>query len=464
MKNKIFYIRMFSLCLVVFLCLSGCGYNRNNGSTQEMTQLSDDSLDKDLKASDRAIVIRMNTSKQMMTFQTISSGARYDLNYTGTTDFADKYGQAISAEQLSLGEIVDVVLSLHSKTLVSLQIAGDTFTLSGVESYSYNQNKQMLSVGKDRYKADQNLVAVIGNEIGNMMDLDENDILTIKGIGRKVYAVTLEKGHGYLRLSGEESFQGGWVEIGSKIMKPISEDMLLLVPEGDYEMRITYHGFGGSKSVHIDRDKETLVDVSDLKGELLKTGMITFTITPPEAHLYLNGEDTDYSFPIELEYGVYQMDVKCEGYTSIRKYLSVGKENAEIQIEMDAKTDSSSSSSKSSSSSTTAQISSANNTVSSNINNQGKASSSSSTTSQSSTDSGDVLTTSPQLYIDSPDDVEVYFDAAYKGIAPLNFTKSAGTHVITLRRDGYVTKSYTITLENTQEDETYSFNDLQEDE
>lgn len=64
------------------------------------------------------------------------------------------------------------------------------------------------------------------------------------------------------------------------------------------------------------------------------------------------------------------------------------------------------------------------------------------------------------LYIDSPNDVEVYYDGIYKGIAPLHFTKSAGTHVISLRRDGYETKSYTITLDSSTENETYSFNDL----
>ena len=68
--------------------------------------------------------------------------------------------------------------------------------------------------------------------------------------------------------------------------------------------------------------------------------------------------------------------------------------------------------------------------------------------------------TSNQLIIDSPEGAEVYFDGAYKGVAPISFTKTAGTHVVVLRKDGYKSKTYTLNLTGV-ESETYSFNALQ---
>ncbi|MDD3413079.1 MAG: PEGA domain-containing protein [Lachnospiraceae bacterium] len=465
MKKLIFLIILVSVLLV------GCGSKQEN---QTVTAMKEDTVsEEELKASDTAVLIRKNTQEKKVTFQTLSTGARYDLTYTGTTQLYDKYGQAIVMDQVELGEIVDIIISLHSKALTSLNVSSEAFTISEVENQKINEKKGMFSLGSDNYKITDNLVVVTGDTVGEIMDLNEEDTLTVKGIGRQIYSVILETGHGYVRLKGDEYFQGGWVEIG-KIIKPITTDMLLLVPEGAYDMRITYHGFGGSKSVKVDRDKETVVDVSDLKGELLKIGKLSFHITPSDATLYINGEKTDYNQMVELEYGVYQMVVTAKDYTDIKKYLSVGKEMAEIEITMEEKSSSSSSSSKSSkSSSNSSSSNSLNNSSSSRSSSSSKRSSSSSINSNSGKAGGsesidvgeneeeDVIDgTENLLYIDSPEDVEVYYDGIYKGIAPLHFTKSAGTHVITLKLDGYETKSYTITLDSSIENETYSFNDL----
>ena len=47
---------------------------------------------------------------------------------------------------------------------------------------------------------------------------------------------------------------------------------------------------------------------------------------------------------------------------------------------------------------------------------------------------------------------QVYFDGTYKGIAPVEFKKQAGEHVIILRLDGYETKMYTIDVVSDGED------------
>lgn len=65
--------------------------------------------------------------------------------------------------------------------------------------------------------------------------------------------------------------------------------------------------------------------------------------------------------------------------------------------------------------------------------------------------------------MNEPYDVEVYLDGSYKGISPIGIRKEPGTHVITLRRDGYVTKSYTVTLSDNNEDENFDFRELKEE-
>lgn len=492
-------ILILLICLIsVSISLTACNQNKEIVKDLEEDEVTSSLPEDDnLKASDTAIVINIDQNLKTIIFQTITSSERYEVTFDGITEFYDKYGQALSSAQINKGDIVDVIVSIHSKKLNSLQLATGYFEKTRVDSYSIKPNKGMLSIGNDNYKISADLPVFFGEYVGKLSDINENDVLTLKGIDRNIYSVTVDSGHGYVRLIGEEYFKGGWIECG-KVIKPITENMLLLVPEGKYEMRVTYHGFGGTKSVTVTRDKETLVDVSDLKGELLKTGKVSISVVPDNADVYINGEKTDYNIPIELEYGVYQVDIVCSGYKSLRKYLSVGNENATVTFNLEESdgtdeesedsepntlpTDTNKDSnliynigSKTTSSSSvkddnidTQNTENTNNTLQNTPRNRLTNSTSvknyedndRTMLHEDSQTGEDIITTTAQVYIDSPEGVEVYFDGSYKGIAPINFTKEAGTHVVTLRKDGFVTKSYTLTLGNTDADETYSFNML----
>ena len=46
------------------------------------------------------------------------------------------------------------------------------------------------------------------------------------------------------------------------------------------------------------------------------------------------------------------------------------------------------------------------------------------------------------------------------GIAPVTYDKTPGDHTITLRKSGYITRSYSINIADDDKDVTYSFPDL----
>ena len=65
-----------------------------------------------------------------------------------------------------------------------------------------------------------------------------------------------------------------------------------------------------------------------------------------------------------------------------------------------------------------------------------------------------------RVRIEEPSGAEVYKDGNYLGIAPISFKKSPGTYIITLRRNGYQTRSYTISVDNEEKDASFSFSEL----
>jgi hypothetical protein len=280
------------------------------------------------------------------------------------------------------------------------------------------------------------------------MDVVAQDTVTISGIGHTIYSVSVEKGHGYLRLKNEQALIGGWIEVGNSVIKEITEDMLLVVPEGSYQVLLSNDGVSCTKDVVIERNKEIVLDVGDLEIATNKTGRILFNVTPDSATVTVDGEPVDISRAVELSYGIHQVHLEADGYDSLTKYIQVGSENASISFTLEESAEEESISENSLPTELTAdseddtQTSISENSISENT---------------------ITASSSNKVYIDEPEDVEVYLDSNYIGIAPVSFKKTVGSHTISLRKSGYTTKSYTIYLYNDGEDITYSFTDLEKE-
>ena len=379
-------------------------------------------------SADTAVIKQINRSKETIVFYNLVRERSYTLNYDGTTGLYDKYGSSVSMEQLKEGDIVDITFLKSKKMLASIQMSETSFCLDDVERFTINEKKQEITIGENTYRFEDELLIFSKGKQAELMDINQVDTLVVQGIDRTVYSIAIDKGHGYLRLKNDEYFWGGWIEVGQEIIRPIEEDMLLVVPEGKYEVVVSTKGITETKTVNIKRDRETELDLGDLKREdKKKFGTLLIAVRPDSAEVYIDGERADISEPCKVEYGIHQLMAKAEGYQTVIQYIKVGQESAGIEIVMEKETAGSVSSN------------STGNTVSGN----------------------DTVTASGgKLTIDAPDKVEVYLDGSYVGITPVSFTKTVGIHVITLRAKGYETKSYTINIENTTTNESMSFSEL----
>ena len=438
--------KIVCILLMIVLSISGCGQASTAGTAQntvtlQTTEESDrvdtgfavtnpDSYD----SADTAVLVDINSVDNTVTLLNLDLGKQYTLSVDGTTRYADKYGKAISLEQLGEGDIVDVTFLKTKKHLTTMQLSRSAWQYDDVERYELNTVRREVTIGEEVFKLSRDTRYFSQGHSIEEMDLNPSDILTFHGIDTTVLSVTVEKGHGYLRLVNDENFIGGWLEIGQEQIVRITEDMLVTVPEGSYQVDISYNGGGGTKSVVINRNEETTLDIGDLEVAEAQYGMVLFSMNPSGAELYIDGSQADPSQPITLEYGIHQIIAKADGYKSLTQYLRVAQESAGVDVELD-KADSDSDSDESTGSS---------------------ASTSSTATSATS----DTTTTYYRVHIDAPENVEVYLDGNYVGISPCSFKKTSGSHVITLRKSGYETRSYTVQVDEEKKDVSYSFVDL----
>lgn len=436
-KKKFVFALLAFMTAMSIMVLAACGNPRKTDpGTQEagtegsedpdigFTAAGVDSFD----SADTAILMQKNKKDNTITFWNLTVGRSYTLSYDGTTQICDKYGEALSLDQVNPGDIVDVTFLKSRKHLTTLRISSETWSLDQVTYFEIDQRRGEATVGQEaqKLKITKNTKYFSDGRSIAVEELNPADTLSFQGIDSEVLTVKIERGHGYLRLSGDEKFIGGWIEIGQSRIQRITEDMLLPVPEGTYSVLISKNGNEGEKTAVIRRNEETVLDISDIEVAEPEVGTLLFSLTPSSAKLYVDGERVDTSTPVSLVYGIHQLIARADGYQTLTQYVRVGEPSAGLNISLDPVDNTEESTEKSSEKSTEA----------------------------------DTATDYYKVYIDAPKDAEVYLDGEYVGIVPCSFRKEAGSHVVILRKSGCIPKSYTLQIDSEKKDISYSFDEL----
>lgn len=369
-----------------------------------------------------AIITKISELNHTISFYDYSLGKSYTLSYDGVTRFADKYNTAMSIGQLQPGTMVDISFLKSDKLLVSLRENKDAFSMTDLTGFSFNTNTKVFTYKEDSYRIDDSTILLNEDGKASFGDLNSIDRISITGIDTTIYAIRIDEGHGYLSFKNDEYFIGGFCEIGKDI-QIISDNMFITLPEGNHDVHISAKGVDAVKKISITPGEEHILDLGDIEIEEAKMGQVIFVVDPEEAAVLVDGKVIDLDKILELEYGLHQVVVSAKGYDTLVRYLKVAEEKATLTITLDK------------------------------------------TEVENSTKKEEEIskTDGYYVYITSPSDVEVYVDNVYIGMSPVAFAKKSGTHSITLRKTGYVTRSFNVAIENTAEDVRYAFDSLTEE-
>lgn len=406
----------------------------------------------DYDSTDTAIVVKRSVLEKKLSFRNLDTGKQYTLNVTEASCLFNRDGGPLTLEQIMPGMVVDISFLKRGKTLTTLAETNSAFNIQNLTDFEVSDLGKSITINGSKYKISDMCVVASGLDVVTPMDIASSDILNVRGYDREVISIIIDKGHGYLRLSGDESFIGGWIEVGPSIIRQITENMILTVPEGVYDVSVSNEGSGGTRKIEINRGQETTLDVSDLVCEAV-SGSVQFDVTPSDAKVYVDGKLIDASAPVTLTYGIHLVTFKADGYNKLSKYVKVGQEYATLPIVMEEeKVETPTPSPSVSVSPTPSPAGDISVTPDPGIG---------VTDSPVQTDNS-VAVQNYFVNIEKPEGVEVYLDGAYVGLSPLKFPKVSGSHEIVLRSEGCQTRSFTVNIDEEKSDISYTFPELRE--
>lgn len=434
------YVKFVFGMLLICIGLAGCSRQETPSDTT--------AYDPYAAAEQMTAVIKsMDIDAGRMSFLNVNDGTEYDLIYNNGVDVRNKYDEIISGTMLKLGEIVDIVYNTESSKLLEIKLNPDAWEVREISGFEFDKaNKQALILNQIYHYTDDLVIFSQDKQIG-INEVCREDQITARGYGGKLCSLTVDLGHGYVKLENYDTYIGGMIEIGYDVIVPVTEDMLLTVREGTYQLKITKGEHSGYKNVVVTRDEECTINLIELQIAPDPVGSLYFDVTPADAKVMIDGETIDTSQTIELTYGKHQIRVSAEGYETKEGYITVRDAYKIFTIELSGgeetqdTTDSGSGGTASTTETTTESTS-------------GQTGS----TEEGATES---QATGNTVTIEKPVGAYCYVDGDYKGTVPCTFDKVPGSHVVTFAMSGCLVKSYTIQCLDNGKDDSYSFDNLQ---
>lgn len=429
--------------IMILLICAGCQGKKSDTSTEV--------YDPYQAAESLTAVIRIiDFNAGIMSFQGIMDGEQYDLYYNNGVDVRNKYDEIMSGTLLEPGEIVDIVYNTKNQKLLEIKRNPDAWEVQNLSGFQLNRVDKQAEILNQIYSYTNDLVVISDGKPIEKEELCSEDQLIARGYGGTLYSLTVELGHGYVRLEDYDTYIGGMIEIGYDVIVPVTEDMLLTVREGTYKLKITKGEHSGYKNVVVTKNEESTVSLKELQIAPDPVGMLYFDVTPSEARVMIDGETIDTSQTLELTYGKHQIQVTAEGYETKQGYITVSAAYKIFTIELE-RTDGEADAD----AGTTASGSTE--SVSTTTEENGNMTETTETGEGVSTES---QTTGNTVTIEKPIGAYCYVDGNYMGNVPVTFDKTAGSHVITFSMKGCLAKSYTIQCQDNGQDDTYSFDAL----
>ena len=449
--EKVFPIMLgFACILIIIVAIMAITKGQGKGSASALLlagkeeEGEDQAGDLEYDKQILGVIKEVNRENNNITLLDTAKKTDVVVNYNSGTAIYDKYEQATVLEQLKLGEIVDAYYNSDNFSLIKLQISKQAWEYKNASKWSIDTIDKVFTIVDDKYKYGKDIIILNNDTLLKPDDLNEKDLLTIKGYEREICSIQVTKGHGTITFEEYGDFIGGIMYVGNDAILPITDDMVVTVREGEYDVTLENGDLTGTVTTRVKNNENVLLNMSEFKKPPVKYGLVSFEIVPEGAGLYVDDEIQAYDKPMKLEYGEHMVKVIQDGYETYENTIIVDEASKTIAIELEVPLD---------------DTEEDESNFDQKDDNGDKKAEDDLKDYESNSEGGKQIS-GQVIYILEPEGASVYLDGKLKGIAPVSFPKITGNHYITLIKSGYETKTYTIEASDDGEDAYFSFPEM----
>ncbi|MCR5829249.1 MAG: PEGA domain-containing protein [Lachnospiraceae bacterium] len=264
----------------------------------------------------------------------IESGSDVEFTFTAATDIRTSYGKIIGAPLLKVGDIVTASTADGSK-LDSIKGSGDFKTHKDVMRFRIDSSIGRLTAGNNVYKYDDRILVLDGERFIDIDDLNDLDVISLYYKDNRIFFIKVVSSHGFLTFSGTDDFDGGSIRVnGNYIAQQISPDLTIPLAVGDHSVYVENLELSASADIRIESHKTAVFDLSPFGRVPVTYGDVTFNINPEGALLYIDGVNTLYNEAVSIPEGSHSIRVELGGYISFSGTIHVNTSGGTFNISL----------------------------------------------------------------------------------------------------------------------------------
>lgn len=334
-------IRILFVMFLTLLILGGCdnqGKGVTSGKGLYHPDKNEDVVEKvvSVKEKDIFVVMEINQEEGSVLLQKGEDKIQqFSYLFDEKSLLYDKYKKLIQFDKLEVGDVVNLETDNTKQKIKTLTLSKQVWKIDDVSDLIVESNGEIASFRGKKYAWDDQVGIFFQKKQLTLEELSRMDLLQITGKDKKILSIKVTTGHGFVLFTNGEKFEGGYILLGNLLAVQIQKDLMLPIRAGKILLSVMKDGMGGSKEVEILENQKLEVDLGAFSQEVVGSGEVTFTLMQEGAKLYINGTIVDLTQPQRLNYGVYQIKVKAEGYDSWTRTLVVRSEKTTLVIDLD---------------------------------------------------------------------------------------------------------------------------------
>ena len=232
---------------------------------------------------------------------------------------------------IARGDIILIGVAGENKSVVSVEYTDDVWEKEDFTDIELDTAQRTISNGVSTYDYDKSTLFIYNGGFISAEEMDKTDVVTLKGVGDKVWTVTVEKYHGYIKLENVDKIEDAVITVDGEEIE--FTDNQAAVSSGAHTL-----GISGSNieeltvDIHITADEVYSVDMASVQE---KTGVLTLNVNVDDCIIVVDGKQVNKDEPVVLSLGTYPISVSAEGYKTYSGTVEINEPLVEVNIELE---------------------------------------------------------------------------------------------------------------------------------
>lgn len=333
------------LCIGLIGCsilLSGCGDSKESGPAIQggneiaiMPTTTDGNAQTEVNTVCKTgILMNVDEAAKTVTVRSFDDKEEVVYDYKTGTPIEDRYGKATLIDSIPLGEVVSLEADSSTHKLIKLTIDTGEWQSNNETGFVLDKENRIIKIGNRSYSYTDDLVVMKNGERYSINKVESADVIHVRGRDDSIDSIMVVNGHGYVKLTQTDYFEGGFVDIGTKIVKVITSDMMIPVAPGNYMMTVTKGDVSSQKEIKVEEDVELTVNLLNFQEEAIRYGILKLAVNPSGVAVKIDGRKIDLTQLIQLSYGTHKIVVTKDGYESYRGTIAIENSLTEFSVSL----------------------------------------------------------------------------------------------------------------------------------